>query len=200
MTDERERAGAGTATHGGAGDAGRERAAGKPPAGCAAPSRSRLRCLRLPPVRRPAAAGRFPYADLFFRFDPLAAFGTMLAARAWLPHLALALVTLGLTLMVGRIWCGWICPMGTLLGWFRFRIAGRRAARVPERLRGVKYVLLGAIVTMAALGNLTLMVLDPIALITRTFTTSLIPGLDYVVTAVETQLLSWGDGGDGSSG
>ena len=132
----------------------------------------------------------FPYADVFFRFDPLAALSTMLAARAWLPHLGVALVTVVLAVLAGRLWCGWICPMGTLLGWFRFRAAGKRAARVPERLRSVKYVLLGAIVTMAALGSMTLLVLDPIALLTRTFTTSLIPGLDYVVTAVETQLLS----------
>jgi MauM/NapG family ferredoxin protein len=136
----------------------------------------------------------FPYADLFFRFDPLAALGAMLAARSWLPHLALALFTLLAALVAGRLWCGWICPMGTLLGWFRFRAAGERAARVPERLRTVKYVLLGAIVTMATLGSLTLLILDPIALLTRTFTTSLIPGLDYAVTAVETQLLHWGVG------
>ena len=137
----------------------------------------------------------FPYADFFFRFDPLAAISTMLAARTWLPHLGVAFVTLVIALVAGRLWCGWICPMGTLLGWFRFRAAGKRAARVPARLRSVKYVLLGTIVTMAALGSLTLLVLDPIALLTRTFTTSLIPGLDYVVTAVETQLLSWGVGG-----
>ncbi|MEI6449443.1 MAG: 4Fe-4S binding protein, partial [Actinomycetes bacterium] len=136
----------------------------------------------------------FPHADFFFRLDPLAAFGTMLAARQWLPHLALALVTVGTALVLGRVWCGWICPLGTLLGWFRFRAARRLAPRLPPRLRSVKYVLLGVIVVMAALGSLTLLVLDPIALLTRTFTTSLIPGFDYVVGAVESAVLSWGLG------
>ncbi len=136
----------------------------------------------------------FPFADLFFRFDPLAAFSTMLAAREWLPHLALALVTVGAALVVGRVWCGWICPLGTLLDWFRFRAARRLAPRVPPRLRSVKYVLLGVIVVMAALGSMTLLILDPIALLTRTFTTSLIPGFDYVVGAVETALVGWGPG------
>jgi len=136
----------------------------------------------------------FPFADLFFRFDPLAAFSTMLAAREWLPHLALALVTVGAALVLGRIWCGWICPLGTLLGWFRFRAARRLAPRVPPRLRSVKYVLLGVIVVMAALGSMTLLILDPIGLLTRTFTTSLIPGFDYVVGAVETALVGWGPG------
>jgi polyferredoxin len=134
----------------------------------------------------------FPFADLFFRFDPLAAFSTMLAVRQWLPHLALAIVTVGVALVLGRVWCGWICPLGTLLGWFRFRAARRPAARVPPRLRGVKYVVLGVIAVMAALGSLTLLVLDPIALLTRTFTTSLLPGFDYVVSAVESALVDWG--------
>jgi ferredoxin len=136
----------------------------------------------------------FPFADLFFRFDPLAAFSTMLAAREWLPHLALALVTVGAALVLGRVWCGWICPLGTLLGWLRFRAARRLAPRVPPHLRSVKYVLLGVIVVMAALGSMTLLILDPIALLTRTFTTSLIPGFDYVVGAIETALVGWGPG------
>ena len=147
--------------------------------------------LLLAALQRRAA---FPYADFFFRLDPLAAFSTMLAARQWLPHLALAVVTVGAALILGRVWCGWICPLGTLLGWFRFRSARRLAARVPPRLRGVKYVLLGVIVVMAALGSLTLLVLDPITLLTRTCTTSLIPGFDYVVGAVEAALVDWGPG------
>ena len=142
-------------------------------------------------VQRHAA---FPYADLFFRFDPLAAFGTMIAARAWLPHLALALVTVVVAVLAGRVWCGWICPLGTLLGWARFRGASRRAERLPAGLRGVKYVLLIAILVMAALGSLTFLVLDPIALLTRTFTTSIIPGLDYVVNGAETALTGWAPG------
>jgi polyferredoxin/Pyruvate/2-oxoacid:ferredoxin oxidoreductase delta subunit len=135
-----------------------------------------------------------PYANIFFRFDPLAALATMLAARAWLTPFALALVTLALAVVVGRYWCGWVCPMGTLLGWFRFSSAGRRAAGVPERLRSAKYVVLGAILVMAALADLTLLVVDPIALLTRTFTTSLIPGLDYVVSSAESVLTRWGPG------
>ncbi len=71
-----------------------------------------------------------PWTDLFFRFDPLTALATMLAAREWLGRLALGLVTIGVTLIVGRVWCGWICPLGTLLGWFRFGTA-RRARGAP---------------------------------------------------------------------
>jgi polyferredoxin len=139
--------------------------------------------------------GAFPLADVFFRFDPLTAFGTMLAARAWLPHMAAAVVTIVAALVVGRVWCGWICPLGTILEWSRFRSARRLGQRVPPRLKSAKYVLLGVIAVMAAFGSLTLMVLDPISLLTRTATTSLVPSFVYVVNAVETALVGWGVGG-----
>jgi polyferredoxin len=132
-----------------------------------------------------------PFADLFFRFDPLAAFGTMLAARAWLPDLGLALVTVALTIVLGRVWCGWICPLGTLLGWLRFGSARRAAKRLPRRLRSVKYMILVALAVMAAFGSMTLMVLDPLSLLTRTATTSLVPAFAYAVTGLERLAVRW---------
>ena len=169
------------------------RAAGEPPAGRGAPSRSSRFAVfvyllfaglqRLTPQ---------PYANVFFRFDPLAALATMLAARAWLAPFALAFITLGVTLALGRVWCGWICPMGTLLGWLRFRSARRMAGDVPAAVRRVKYVLLGVVVVLAALANLTLLVLDPLSLLTRTVTTSVLPGFVYVVDTLERAGMAWG--------
>jgi uncharacterized membrane protein YhfC len=53
----------------------------------------------------------FPLADLFFRLDPLAALSASLASRVWISRFALALVTLALTLTLGRVW--WLaCPLG----------------------------------------------------------------------------------------
>jgi polyferredoxin len=131
------------------------------------------------------------YADAFFRFDPLAALATMIAGRQWIQPLALALVTVAASVALGRVWCGWVCPLGTLLEWFSFAGARRRARRLPHGLRKVKYLLLAVILTMAALGSLTLMVLDPLSLLTRTATTVLIPALAHGVTAVESFLLRW---------
>jgi ferredoxin len=55
----------------------------------------------------------------------------------------------------------------------------------------VKYVLLVAIAVMAALTSMTLLVLDPVSLPTRTATTSLIPAFDFVVTSLESALNGW---------
>ncbi len=126
----------------------------------------------------------FPLADLFFRLDPLAALAAMLADRAWIPRLALALVTLALTLLLGRIWCGWICPLGTLLEWVRIPVG----TRLLRPYRPVKNVLLLLILTAALLGNLSLLIFDPITLLTRTMTTAVLPMLNRAITAVEQTL------------
>ncbi len=96
-----------------------------------------------------------------------------------------ALLIVLLTLLAGRIWCGWICPLGTLLEWTRFRKAAKTARHVPQKLRIAKYFLLAAILAMAVLGSLSLMVFEPLGLITRVFTVALIPGLNYAVTSIE---------------
>lgn len=128
----------------------------------------------------------FPLADLFFRLDPLAALAGQLAARAWIPRTALALITVGLTLACGRAWCGWLCPLGTVLEWVRFRRAA--GYRVSPRWRSAKYLLLLASLAAALLGSLTLLVLDPITLLTRTMTTVVLPGLNFSITALERAL------------
>jgi len=85
----------------------------------------------------------------------------MLASRVWIPRLALALVTLGLTLAFGRVWCGWLCPLGTLLEWVCFRSAPWRAATLSPCWRMVKNFVLLVVLATALFGNLSLLILDP---------------------------------------
>src|SRR5512136_2981300 len=95
---------------------------------------------------------------LFFPLDPLAMVASAIAGRRWVDGLALALVTLGLTLVAGRVWCGWICPLGTTLDLIRPR--RRKSPRVEkapvsERWRSVKYIVLVGSLGAALAGNLT---------------------------------------------
>jgi MauM/NapG family ferredoxin protein len=132
----------------------------------------------------------FPLADLFFRLDPLVALAATLAGRAWIPRLGLALLTLGLTLLLGRAWCGWLCPLGTLLEWLgganrKFQISNSPALRAGA---SVKYFLLLLILAAALFGNLSLLVLDPMTILTRTMTTAILPALNYAITTTEQAL------------
>ena len=132
----------------------------------------------------------FPLADFFFRINPLSAQTSMLAARAWIPRLGWALVVVGLTVLVGRVWCGWICPFGTLLEWVSFKKARQRARAISPRWRTVKYVLLVVILVGALFGNLSLLVFEPLALFTRAMTAVVIPALNYAVSTSESTLYS----------
>lgn len=123
-------------------------------------------------------------ANLPMRLDPLTALAHALAARVLLPTSALALLTLALALLFGRAWCGWLCPLGTLLDAVPSpRPTARRA--FPETWRRAKHFLWLTILAAALLGNLTLLVLDPLTLVVRTFGAALWPGLERIVAAVE---------------
>ena len=131
-----------------------------------------------------------PLANLFFRLNPLSALAAMLASRQWLPDLAWALIIVALTILVGRVWCGWICPTGTLLEWISFRRARLNARKISPRLRLVKYLFLVIILAAALFGNASLLIFEPLALLTRAMTEAVIPGLNYAINASEGALYS----------
>jgi MauM/NapG family ferredoxin protein len=124
--------------------------------------------------------------DLFFRLDPLAAFGAMVASRALLATLLLSAVMLALGFVFGRAWCGWLCPLGALLDWFSPRAL--RKIELHTNWRAAKYILLVVIVVAALLGNLSLLIFDPITLLTRTFGVVVIPALNVLIVGAETIL------------
>lgn len=118
---------------------------------------------------------------LFFRLDPLTGLATMLAARRWIGGVALGLVTILLALLTGRSWCGWVCPLGTLLDLFTFRRARAHSRDLPAPWRSVKYGLLTLIVVGALAGSLTLLVLDPLTLLARALTAAVLPISDALL-------------------
>jgi MauM/NapG family ferredoxin protein len=128
------------------------------------------------------------WADIFYRLDPLIGMSAMLAGGAWIPLLGLSVLTLGLTLVFGRIWCGWFCPLGTLIQWVRPRSTVVPDRAPSEHWRSIKYVLLVIIVLAALLGNQTLLFLDPNTILTRTMATAIWPTARVIVRSVESWL------------
>ncbi|NTW36748.1 MAG: 4Fe-4S binding protein, partial [Syntrophobacteraceae bacterium] len=136
---------------------------------------------------------------------PLAMVASVVAGRRWVDGLAWALVTLALTVALGRVWCGWLCPLGTALDLIRpprRKPRPKAAPPVSEKWRTVKYVALIALLGAALAGNLTLMAFDPISLLTRGLASFALPGLNRILVETErllynleslTPVLDWFD-------
>lgn len=131
------------------------------------------------------------FVNLPMRIDLLLTLTHLLSNRVLLSDSALALVLIVLTIVFGRAWCGWICPLGTVLDMFSFHQKRKKSLlnNANDRdWRKIKYSLLIAILVAALFGNLTLLIFDPLTILFRTLASSLWPALDYVVTAVELSL------------
>ncbi len=141
----------------------------------------------------------------FLAIDPLAALASALASHALSAPMLWAVPMLVLTLVFGRFFCGWMCPMGVLhqaMSWLvqrrstdelpvrrvRLPVLLPKRRTVPDRIqqnavrpsRAVKYVLLAVMLGLAANGSLQIGLLDPIASTWRGLATSVLPAASNV--------------------
>jgi MauM/NapG family ferredoxin protein len=117
--------------------------------------------------------------DLFLRLDPLAATAVPLAAREWIARLLPGLLILALSLLVGRLFCGYVCPFGITLDLARTlggpSARARKSLVLPQGCRRIKYLLLAGVLGCALAGVSIGFWLSPIPLITRLYALLLLP-------------------------
>ncbi len=116
--------------------------------------------------------------------DPLTAVATLLSTGTLYAPLGWGLAVLVLTLFIGRFFCGFVCPLGTLnqltgsLSRRRATTEARVADNAPSRAQGFKYVLLAFFLAAAALGSLQTGLLDPLPLVFRGVNLAVLPLVD----------------------
>ena len=124
----------------------------------------------------------------FLLADPFVAAMTLLSTRTVYRGLLWSLGILALTLIFGRVFCGWICPFGTIhhfTAWLFPSRYGKGNKRVeankthPVRQR-VKYYLLYASLAAALAGSAVGGLLDPICISVRAIGLAVIPAVHYV--------------------
>ncbi len=126
-----------------------------------------------------------PYpVSLLFRIDPLAVLADLFAPGpfAW-KLLWPALLLLAATVVLGRFFCGWICPLGTTLDGAG-NVLKSPTARPRPGWRKFKYLLLFGLSAAALCGVQLFGWLDPLSLFLRTLTFSLYPVYNLAANGV----------------
>ena len=131
------------------------------------------------------ASGLLLPLDFFLRLDPGLAAVTALSGRIALAAFVPALVVVLLAPVVGRGFCGWICPMGTTLDGTDKLIGSPGDERPPPvRLRRLKYLVLAFLLGAALLGVSFVFAASPLSLITRLYGLLIYPVLALVADGV----------------
>lgn len=141
-------------------------------------------------VRGTANDIRLPYPiRLFFELDPLVGVSNALASHALYRGLLWSLFIIIGTLFLGRFFCGWICPMGTIHHFFgNLKSESKRGNKLVEsnrykRWQTTKYYILFAVLAATALGSGLVGWVDPFSLLVRSMGLSILPGMNYALNA-----------------
>jgi polyferredoxin len=121
--------------------------------------------------------------SMFLEVDPLVGIATAISTHTVYRHLIWSLWLIVPTLLLGRWFCNWMCPYGTLhqfIGWL-FNTRRNIDKLAINRYRSIfqlKYIILIVLIVLAVFGSLQIGLLDPICIMYRTFTTTVAPAVD----------------------
>jgi len=118
---------------------------------------------------------------IFLDFDPLIFVTTFFSTHTVQKAFYLSLITILVTLILGRVFCGWVCPLGTLnniMGSIR-----RRKTERPRNWHRTKYYILIFLLVSSLLSLQLVGVVDPLSVIIRSFSVSIYPVFNYGVRA-----------------
>jgi len=120
---------------------------------------------------------------LFLEFDPLILISSLLASHTASVAFYWSLATIAVTVVLGRVFCGWVCPLGTLNNMVS-ALRKKRANNIPPPWHKTKYYVMVFVLVAAALGLQVAGVIDPISLLIRSMSVSIFPAFNYGVRAV----------------
>jgi len=141
-------------------------------------------------------------AAILFKADPLIMIMTSLSTRVLLPGIFIGLGFIAATAVLGRFFCGWVCPLGTFIDMAgslgRFVPGGRNKRgkrpvqtdgknrktcfrlRWSNQLRWFKWIVLGLVFVLACLGIQFVWVVDPIVIAGRFVSLNLVPAVTWL--------------------
>ncbi len=117
--------------------------------------------------------------NLFFRFDPLVLIVTSIAYRTIITAALLSVLLIIGTLIFGRFFCGFICPLGTTIDIFDSIINYR--THIKLSIQNGKYLILLFLIVSALIGSSFLHFFDPLVIFERSLTLLFYPIVTYLI-------------------
>lgn len=133
--------------------------------------------------------------ERFFHFDPFLALATIIASRMVFASLLLAAAVVLLTIVLGRVVCGWVCPLGSVHQFFAFVFKKTKLLKPKREDKSslawkyyiLIFVLASAVFTLDVAGWM-----DPLSFLYRSFAVGVFPGLTHVFSGIIGGLYSLG--------
>jgi polyferredoxin len=118
----------------------------------------------------------------FFQLDPLVSLSSFLSGHHLIKGFWWGLVLILMTIFLGRFFCGFICPFGTIhhaVSHVKPALKGERMVLANQKTPGqrLKYLLLIILLVGALIGLNLAGLLDPISLLFRALAQAVLPGL-----------------------
>jgi MauM/NapG family ferredoxin protein len=118
----------------------------------------------------------------FFQLDPLVWLSSLLSGLRLIPGFWWALGLLLVTLFLGRVFCSFVCPFGTihhLVGSVKPALKGNRMIQANQRTSAhrIKYFLLIAVLVAAVMTLNLAGLIDPISFLFRSLALAVLPGI-----------------------
>jgi MauM/NapG family ferredoxin protein len=118
----------------------------------------------------------------FFKLDPLVWLTSLISGHRLIEGYWWALGVIVLTLLLGRVFCSFICPFGTIhhaVSWTHPALKGDRMVRANQKspAHRIKYFVLIAVLAGGVLGLNLAGFMDPIALLFRSLALAIFPAI-----------------------
>lgn len=116
----------------------------------------------------------------FLNFDPLILFTTALSAHTVERAFYLSFLVIAGTIFLGRVFCGWVCPLGTLNN----MVGSLKTSRPPhlyENRHRIKYYILIFLIASSLFTLQLVGIMDPLSLLIRSLSTGIFPAFNYGV-------------------
>lgn len=117
---------------------------------------------------------------IFLDLDPLIFITTLFSAHSVQKSFYLSIVIIIITLVLGRVFCGWFCPLGTLNNIIGSLGRSGHTDRFNNWFR-VKYYILIFFLASSLLSLQIVGIMDPLSLLIRSLSVALYPQFNYAI-------------------